>query len=90
MVMAASKPAGSRPDSDEALLSRLPAAERMAIDVQVARLVARRSRRDDPDSLEALARDLLLRPEAYGNEGSAFLAYATLRCWAETLRRRPQ
>jgi len=79
-----------RSDSDEALLSRLPAAERLVMDAEVARLATRRGRRDDPDSLDALARDLILHPETYGTVGTAFLAAATLRCWAEALRRRPQ
>ncbi len=80
----------SRSDSDEALLSRLPAAERLVMDVQVARFASARGGRDDPDSLEALARNLILHPETYGSVGTAFLAAATLRCWAEALRRRPQ
>jgi hypothetical protein len=77
-------------DSDQALLSRLPAAERLVMHAQVAGLASRRGRRNDPDSLEALARDLILHPETYGSVGTAFLAAATLRCWAEALRRRPQ
>lgn len=80
----------SRSDSDEALLSRLPAAERLVMDAQVARFASARGGCDDPDSLEALARNLILHPETYGSLGTAFLAAASLRCWAEALRRRPQ